>query len=190
MKYKKFVNLWILVTAFTSFSQQTTLPDNEPIRDAYAFTLKSIHGEHVNFEAYKGKVTLMVNVASKCGFTPQYEGLQALHDKYKDLGFSVIAFPCNNFGEEEPGTSIEILKFCRENYQITFPLMAKLDVQGENQSPIYKFLTTHSDFRGPIKWNFEKYLVNKSGKVVGRFDPEIEPDDKTLIKEILKALDN
>lgn len=188
MKYNAFLNLWILVATFTSFSHQIILADNQPIQNAYAFTLKDIHGKSINLEDYKGKVTLIVNVASKCGFTPQYKGLQALHVKYKPLGFCVLAFPCNNFDEEEPGTNLEILEFCRENYQITFPLMAKLDVQGENQSPLYKFLTAHPVFGGPIKWNFEKYLIDKSGKVVGRFDPETEPDDPELVRLIESTL--
>jgi glutathione peroxidase len=188
MKIVSILKKWFLLAAITSLVQLNSTADKAAKPEALTFKMKDIHGKDVNFESFKGKVVLAVNVASKCGFTPQYEGLESLYNQYKDDGFIVIGFPSNNFGEEEPGTHAEILEFCRINYQVTFPLMGKIDVQGERQSPFYKYLTSHADYGGPIKWNFEKFLIDRSGNVIGRFDPEVAPEDDLLKKAIRKAL--
>ena len=138
------------------------------------------NGSQTNLSGYEGKVMLVVNVASKCGFTPQYEGLEALQRKFEDRGFTVVGFPCNQFGAQEPGNAEEIASFCKLTYDVTFPLMGKIDVNGPNAAPIYQKLK--SDAPGllgseAIKWNFTKFLVDRSGKVVKRYAPQTKPED-------------
>ena len=138
------------------------------------------NGSETDLSAQKGKVLLVVNVASKCGFTPQYEGLEALQRKYEDRGFTIVGFPCNQFGAQEPGNAEEIANFCKLTYDVSFPLMGKIDVNGPNAAPIYQQLK--SDAPGPlgseaIKWNFTKFLVDRSGKVVKRYAPQTKPQD-------------
>lgn len=155
------------------------------------FKVRDIDGKEVKLKKYKGDVLLVVNVASKCGYTPQYEGLQATYEKYKDKGFSVLGFPANNFGSQEPGTEAEIKEFCTSKYKVTFPMFAKISVKGEDQDPLYKFLTakeTNPDFAGDIKWNFSKFLVDRKGKVVARFEPKVKPDSEELSAAIEKYL--
>ncbi len=154
----------------------------------YDIPLKDIDGKAASLKAHKGKVLLIVNVASQCGLTAQYEALQALHKKYGAQGFSVCAFPCNQFGEQEPGTAAEIKTFCATKYQVSFPIYAKIDVNGEGASALYKSLKAAG---GPekIRWNFEKFLVDAKGKVIGRFEPETEPDAPKVVKAIEAALD-
>ena len=144
----------------------------------YDFTAESNAGEQVNFKDYKGKVLLVVNTASKCGFTPQYDGLEALYKKYKDQGFVVIGFPCDQFGHQEPGTNAEIEEFCRLNHGVTFPLMAKIEVNGDNAHPIYKYLKdqTKGILGSAIKWNFTKFLINRDGSVIKRYGPAVKPE--------------
>lgn len=156
----------------------------------YSYKLKDIDGKEVELSKYKGDVLLIVNTASECGLTPQYEGLETLFKKYKDKGFKVLAFPANNFGGQEPGSDSEIKNFCSEKYHVSFPLFSKISVKGDDQNPLYKFLTTHSnkDIAGDVKWNFQKYLVGRDGKVIKKFDPRVTPDDKTLAEEIDKAV--
>ncbi|CAB4446092.1 unnamed protein product [Rhizophagus irregularis] len=139
-----------------------------------------------NFSSWKGKVVLLVNVASKCGYTPQYSGLESLYNKYKDQGLVVAGLPCNQFGAQEPGTEEEIVSFCSATYNVTFPLFAKIDVNGENESPVYKYLKSQQP--GDIKWNFEKFLIDKSGKVVKKYTSSVKPEEissdiESLIKE-------
>ncbi|CAB5210655.1 peroxiredoxin hyr1 [Rhizophagus irregularis] len=139
-----------------------------------------------NFSAWKGNVVLLVNVASKCGYTPQYSGLESLYNKYKDQGLVVAGLPCNQFGAQEPGTEEEIVSFCSATYNVTFPLFAKIDVNGENESPVYKYLKSQQP--GDIKWNFEKFLIDKSGKVVKKYTSSVKPEEissdiENLIKE-------
>ena len=166
----------------------------------YSFKATSNAGEEVNFADYKGKVLLIVNTASKCGFTPQYDGLEALYQQYKDRGLVVVGFPCDQFGHQEPGTNDEIAEFCRVNYGVTFPLMDKSDVNGENANEIFKWLYAEKPFAGfgdsetgkfmdqmlsrmdsdyaanrDIKWNFTKFLVDRKGHVVARFEPTVAP---------------
>lgn len=162
--------------------------DHHNEKNALSFKMKSIQDKDVDLKNYKGKVVLMVNVASKCGYTPQYDGLQKLHSQFKDDGFSVIGFPCNNFGAQEPGTHTEILSFCKENYGVTFPMMGKIDVKGEKQSPLYEYLTTHPDHGGDVRWNFEKFLVDKKGQVIGHYKSGVSPTDPKLKAAIEKAL--
>lgn len=157
--------------------------------DFYSFSVKEASGKDVSISDFKGKVVLIVNVASKCGFTPQYEGLEALYDKYKEKGFVVIGFPSNEFGAQEPGSNEEIQKFCKINYGVSFPVMAKIKVNGEEADPLYKWLKTSSPGifgTEAIKWNFTKFLIGRDGKAVGRYAPKTEP--KELEKPIEKAL--
>src|SRR5829696_15660 len=151
------------------------------------YTLKDIKGNPVQLSQYKGKVVLLVNVASKCGLTPQYEGLQALYEKYQKDGFVLVGIPANEFGKQEPGTNEEIEKFCTSKYKVTFPMMSKIVVKGEGIDPLYKYLTAQDTKPAPagdITWNFEKFLVGKDGKVAARFAPRTKPDDPKLVEAI------
>ena len=162
-----------------------------PEKSVLEFSMKDIDGKDVKLDAYKGKVLMIVNTASKCGLTPQYEGLQALYDKYKDKGFVVLGFPANNFMGQEPGTEKEIKEFCTLNYKVSFPMFAKLSVKGTDQHPFYTFLTnkeSNPGFDGDISWNFEKFLTDKNGKVIARFSPKTKPDDPKIVEAIEKAL--
>ena len=158
---------------------------------ALGFTVTDIEGKEVKLSDYKGKVILVVNVASRCGLTPQYEGLEAMYDKYKDQGFVVLAFPCNQFGGQEPGTAAEIKEFCTGRYDVSFPLFAKIDVNGDGASDLYKYLTglnTEPKAEGPITWNFEKFLIDREGNVVNRFQPRTAPSDAALVSAVEAAL--
>lgn len=155
------------------------------------FKMRDIDGKDVKLSKYKGKVLMIVNTASKCGYTPQYESLQATYDKYKDKGFVTLGFPANNFGGQEPGTEAEIKEFCTSKYKVTFPMFAKISVKGDDQAPLYKFLTsadTNPQFAGDIKWNFNKFLVDRKGKVVARFDSKVKPDSPEITSAIEKYL--
>jgi glutathione peroxidase len=152
----------------------------------YEFTLNSIDGAPAPLAAYKGKVLLLVNVASKCGFTPQYEQLESVYERYKDKGLVVLGFPANNFGAQEPGTNEEIKTFCSRKYNVSFPMYAKISVKGSDIAPLYQYLTTAKG--GDIKWNFTKFLIGKDGAIVGRFESPVKPDDPKVIAAIDKAL--
>lgn len=157
----------------------------------YDYTLNSIDGKPTPLSQFKGKVVMLVNVASRCGFTPQYEGLEALYKKYADQGFVIVGIPANNFGGQEPGTNAEIKTFCKSKYSVTFPMLAKVSVKGADQTPLYQFLTgeqTDPRFAGDIKWNFTKFLVNKEGKIVDRFEPKVTPEDPQVISAVEKQL--
>jgi glutathione peroxidase len=149
------------------------------------FTVKDIDGKDVNLADYKGKVALIVNVASKCGYTPQYQGLEALYRKYKDQGFVILGFPANNFKSQEPGTNEQIKEFCTSKYDVTFPMMSKISVRGDDIHPLYKLLT---DEKGQVTWNFNKFLVGKDGKLIDHFDSKVKPEDAKLTDAIEKAL--
>ena len=195
------LGLATLLFAACNASQTTTV---------YDFTSITNTGDELDFSAYKGKVLLLVNTASKCGFTPQYEGLEALYKKYKDQGLVIVGFPCDQFGHQEPGSNEEIAEFCRVNYGVTFPLMDKVDVNGENATPIFKWLYSEQPFAGfgdsergqmmdrmlsgqdpeyaanpNIKWNFTKFLIDKKGRVIARFEPTVDPSS---IESDIKAL--
>lgn len=157
-------------------------------QNVYSFTMKNIDGEDVSLANYKGKALLIVNTASKCGFTPQYAGLETLYEKYKGLGFEVLAFPANNFLSQEPGTDKEIKEFCMLKYKTTFPVFAKTSVKGADINPLYRFLTTQSGFNGPIKWNFNKFLVSPDGKVISRFDSKVDPLAQELVSKLEEVL--
>jgi len=156
----------------------------------YDFTLNSIDGKPMPLADFKGKVILVVNVASRCGFTPQYSALESIYEKYKDQGFVILGFPANNFGSQEPGTNAEIKKFCSAKYNVTFPMYAKVSVKGDDQTPLYKYLTESANptLAGEIKWNFTKFLVDRNGRVVQRFEPETTPDSPQVTSTIEKAL--
>ncbi len=153
----------------------------------YDAEISTLEGQKASLSDYEGKALLLVNVASKCGLTPQYEGLEKLHEQYAARGFEVLGFPCNQFGGQEPGTADEIREFCDTNYKVDFPLFEKIDVNGAHAHPIYQELTQTSDAdgeAGDVKWNFEKFLVAPDGKIVGRFRPPVSPEDPLLIEAI------
>ena len=202
------ITVLALLMAMSGYSQSFK---NKKI---YDFTVKDINGGDVSLKQYEGKVLLIVNVASKCGLTPQYEGLEALYQKYKDQGLVILGFPCNQFLGQEPGTNEEIIEFCSINYDVTFPLFDKIDVNGNNESPLYTFLKAKAPFKGypegseafaaqldqihqatgtgfekgnAIKWNFGKFLVSKDGKTILRFEPMVTPEMlEKSIQEMLK----
>ncbi len=160
-------------------------------KSVHDFTMKDIDGKDVSLKEYKGKVTLIVNVASKCGLTPQYKGLQEVYAKYKDKGFVILGFPANNFGKQEPGTESEIKKFCTLNFGVQFPMFAKISVLGDDIHPLYGFLTaeaTNPKYAGDIRWNFDKFLVDGKGNVIQRFHPKTKPGDKSIVQLIEKHL--
>jgi glutathione peroxidase len=155
------------------------------------FTLNSLDGKPAPLAEYRGKVVLIVNVASKCGFTPQYTGLEKIYEKYKDQGFVILGFPANNFGGQEPGTNEEIKTFCSSKYQVTFPMFSKVSVKGADSTPLYQFLTdkqSNPTTAGEIKWNFTKFLVDRNGKVIARFEPAVTPESADVTGAIEKAL--
>jgi glutathione peroxidase len=155
------------------------------------YKMKSLAGKQVDLSKYQGKVVMIVNTASKCGLTPQYEGLQDLHEKYAGQGLAILGFPCNQFGGQAPGTSKEISAFCTKNYGVTFDMFAKIEVNGAGACPLYKYLTskeTNPKFAGSIKWNFNKFLLDREGNVIARFEPRVRPDSPEVIGAIEKAL--
>jgi len=166
----------------------TALADDKgdkKVGPALNFKMKGIDGKEVDLSQYQGKVVLYVNVASKCGLTPQYSGLQKLHDKYNKDGLVIIGVPANEFGEQEPGTDAEIKEFCTTNYGVKFPMLSKVVVKGEGTCPLYKFLTgKDAKFPGDISWNFEKFLVGRNGEVASRFKPTVKPDDAKFIQAL------
>ena len=157
----------------------------------YDFTVRSIDGQQVSLKSYSGKVVLLVNVASKCGFTPQYAGLEAVYEKYKDRGLVIVGIPANNFAQQEPGTNEEIKKFCSNKYNVTFPMMSKVSVLGDDETPLYQFLTSKSanpQIGGDIKWNFTKFLFDRNGNPVARFEPAVKPDSPEVTAAIEATL--
>jgi glutathione peroxidase len=167
----------------------TTLMATE--KTIYDFTMNSIDGQPTPLSSFKGKVVLLVNVASRCGYTPQYTALESIYEKYKGRGFVIVGIPANNFGSQEPGSNQEIKTFCTAKYHVTFPMMAKVSVKGSDITPLYQFLTdksAHPDTGGEIGWNFTKFLVGPDGKVIARFDSAVEPDSPQVTSAIAKAL--
>lgn len=154
----------------------------------YDFTMENIDGKPVALKEFKGKVLLVVNVASQCGNTPQYAALEALFEKYGRRGFAVLGFPANEFGAQEPGSNSDIKAFCTENYKVKFPMFSKIVVKGEQTHPLYRWLIEHSGKPDEISWNFEKFLVGKNGEVVARFSPKTKPDSPEVVAAIEKAL--
>ena len=163
----------------------------EKMNSIYDFSLKDIDHKEINLSQYRGKVVMVVNVASRCGYTPQYEGLQKVYMKYKDRGFVILGFPANNFMGQEPGTNEEIKSFCSLKYNVTFPMFSKISVKGDDMHPLYKYLTdkqTDPQFGGDVKWNFNKFLVGRDGKIIGRFEPAVKPESPEVAQAIEKAL--
>ena len=154
----------------------------------YEFTMDDIDGKPVNLGVYKGKVLLLVNSASLCGNTPQYTDLERVYEQYHERGFEVLAFPANNFGQQEPGTNAEIKGFCLTKYSVSFPLFSKISVKGSDKHPLYQYLTEQSPFPGEVEWNFQKYLVDRSGQVVGRFHHRTKPASPEVVNEIERVL--
>lgn len=163
---------------------------SERTDSVYEYELKTIDGENISLEEYKGDVLLIVNTASECGNTPQYEGLQQIYEKYEERGFKVLGFPANNFGGQEPGSEEEIKEFCELNYGVTFPLFSKVSVKGDDIVPLFDFLTSQDnpDFTGDIGWNFEKFLVDRNGNLVRRFKTSVEPESEQLIEALERYL--
>ena len=161
----------------------------EKMNDLREIPLKDINGKETSLKAYDGKVLLVVNVASKCGYTPQYKSLEATYQKYKDQGFAVLGFPCNDFGAQEPGTNEEIKQFCSSKYNVTFPMFDKLHVKGAEQHPLYAALCgKESPYPGPVKWNFGKFIIGRDGKILKRFDSAATPDSDQVTQAIETAL--
>jgi glutathione peroxidase len=176
-----------LLVVFTLGAAPTTQPAS-----VLDFTVTDNAGQPVQLSRYKGQVLLVVNVASKCGLTPQYAQLQKLYETYKDKGLCILAFPANDFRQQEPGTNEQIREFCKSKYNVSFDLFAKIVVKGEGQSPLYQFLTdekANAPYGGEIKWNFTKFLVGRDGKVAARFEPKTKPDEKQVIKAIEAELE-
>lgn len=159
--------------------------------DALDFTVKALDGKPVDLGKYQGKVVLIVNTASECGLTPQYEGLQTLHEKYADQGLAILGFPCNQFGAQEPGDAAQISEFCTKNYGVTFDMFEKVDVNGEKAAPLFKYLTSKESnprFAGPIAWNFGKFLIGRDGHVVARFAPNEDPESAKVVTAVEEQL--
>jgi glutathione peroxidase len=165
--------------------------EDKTVSGPLSFKMTGIDGKEVDLAQYKGKVVLIVNVASQCGYTNQYEGLQKLYEDYSKDGLVIIGVPANDFGKQEPGTDEDIAKFCKTNYKVTFPMMSKVVVKGEGQTPLYQFLTgkaTNPGYDGDVKWNFEKFLIGRDGKVVGRFKSGVAPTGEEMIKAVKTEL--
>lgn len=178
-------SLVLTVGAFAMTVGVASAADKAP--PALDFRMKALDGKEVDLSKYQGKVVIVVNVASKCGLTPQYKQLQALHEKYEKNGLVILGFPCNQFRQQEPGTAEEIQEFCTANYGVTFPLFAKIEVNGEGACPLYNHLTAldlKPTGKGEISWNFEKFIIGRSGKVVARFAPRTTPDAPEVLKVI------
>lgn len=190
-------SLAVLLFASVVSAQQKAAPAAEKTekkaKPPLSVKMKTLEGKEIDLaERYKGKVVLLVNVASRCGNTPQYKQLQALHEKYNQAGLAVVGVPCNQFGQQEPGTAKEIREFCTKNYGVEFDMLAKVDVNGEEACELYKWLTseeTDPDFAGKITWNFEKFLISRDGDVVARIAPKTKPDDEKVIEQIEAELE-
>lgn len=174
-----------VATVIKTAKADSTPDPNPTVKNAtsvYDFTVKSLEGKDVDLSKYKGKVLLIVNTASKCGYTPQYAALQKLQDKYAGQGLAVLGFPANDFGSQEPGTNAEIGAFCQKNYGVTFDLFSKVSVKGPTQTSLFHYLTQEANpgMTGDIGWNFEKFLISKDGKLVGRYKSAVKPDSETL----------
>ncbi len=160
----------------------------ENLSSVYDFTMNDIDGNPLPLSQFKGKVMMVVNTASFCGNTPQYEGLQTLYEQYRDQGFTILAFPANDFGKQEPGNNKEIAEFCYTKYSLEFPLFSKITVLGDHKHPLYRYLTEDTAFKGEIKWNFQKFLVDRTGEVTARYAPKQQPLSPQIVGDIEKAL--
>jgi glutathione peroxidase len=175
--------------AFISMAVIYTQPGTAQNKNFHDFTVQTIEGNDLNLSTFKGKKVLVVNVASKCGLTPQYEKLQALYEKYKNKDFVIIGFPANNFGAQEPGTNTEILAFCTSTYNVTFPMMSKISVKGDDIVPLYEWLTQkklNGKQDAPVTWNFQKFMIDEQGNWVGFAEPKIDPLSEKIVEWIEK----
>jgi glutathione peroxidase len=183
----RFVLAIVFALPLTIFAQtEEKIMEQQP--KLYSFSMKTIDGKDKPLSEYKGKVLLIVNVASKCGNTPQYKGLELIYEKYKDRGFVILGFPANNFLWQEPGTNDEIKQFCTLNYNVTFDMFSKISVKGSDQDSLYQYLTKDSPVPGAVTWNFQKYLVDRRGNVVEKYAPKIKPEEKEVIDKIEQLL--
>ncbi len=187
MKAFRYISYLLFLLGFSFNSSAKNSGTESSSSDIKDIVVKDMNGKEVNLADYKGKVLLIVNVASKCGYTPQYEGLEAIYNKYKEKGFEILAFPCNDFGGQEPGTNEEIKTFCSSKYNVTFKLFDKIKVLGDERSPLYaRLINNNVTEKGDIKWNFEKFLIDKNGNIVSRFRSKVKPESE----EITKAIEN
>ncbi len=185
---RKLLSLLALCLAFASTAFAAPAPDTGKV---YTYTMKSIDGDPTSFKQFRGKVLFLVNVASSCGFTPQYKALEAIYEKYKDQGLVIVGIPANNFANQESGTDAEIKTFCSKKYNVTFPMMSKVSVKGNDQTPLYQYLTDKTinpTTGGEIKWNFTKFIFDRKGNPVARFEPATTPDSPQVIAAIESAL--
>ncbi len=185
------INRSCLLLALALALPVLVLGEDTMSKSVHAFTMQNIEGIDVPLATFKGKVLLIVNVASRCGLTGQYEELQKLHDKYSPKGLVILGFPANNFARQEPGSNADIKQFCKMNYGVTFPMFAKVSVKGDDQCPLYRFLTDkqiHPQHGGGIGWNFAKFLADREGRIIGRFGSRTQPMDAEVVKAIEQAL--
>ncbi|KLU06375.1 Glutathione peroxidase family protein [Rhodopirellula islandica] len=188
----RFLLLSLALGCLMNTSQPVSAADSTADHECVlAHEAQTIEGKEVDLHDFEGKVVLIVNVASKCGYTKQYAGLQSLYEAHKEDGLVILGFPCNQFGSQEPGTNADILEFCSARYNVTFPMMGKVDVNGDEASPLYKQLTSveaKPAGKGPISWNFEKFLIGRDGQVIGRYKSKVAPSDDELVSAIKAAL--
>jgi glutathione peroxidase len=173
------LGLSMLVMSASALTADDDRKEGSKVPEVLNFKMKSLDGKEVDLARYQGKVILIVNTASKCGYTPQYKGLEALHEKYADEGLVILGVPSNDFGSQEPGSDEQISEFCSKNYGVKFDMLSKVPVKGQDQAPLYKFLTskeTDPNFAGPIKWNFTKFLISRQGQIVNRFESKVKPE--------------
>ncbi len=185
--------LFLAGEGLMTFTAKAEEKKGEPSQSVLEHSMKTLAGEAVDLQKYKGKVIVVVNTASKCGLTPQYKELQALHEKYKAQGLVVLGFPCNQFGKQEPGSAKEISEFCTKNYGVSFDMFDKVEVNGDGACGLYKTLTSmelQPAGSGKVSWNFEKFLIDRQGQAVARFEPKTTPDDRELVRTIEKLLAN
>ena len=178
------------ISQVSSPATQVNQEESRASAQIYDFTMDDINGNPLPLKTFKGKVMLVVNTASFCGNTPQYEGLQTLYEQYRDQGFIILAFPANDFGKQEPGDNQEIAEFCYTKYSLKFPLFSKITVVGDQKHPLYRYLTEHTQFKGEIKWNFQKFLISKDGTVIARYRPSQKPLSKLIVHDVTEALKN
>ncbi len=185
MKKIIIITIALILSAILAFIKSNAEVKNHPI---YVYNAKTIDGQEISLDKFKGKVLLIVNVASKCGFTPQYKGLQELYEKYHDKGFEILGFPCNQFRNQEPGTNKEIKEFCTREYGVTFPMFSKIEVNGPDAHPLFQYLT--NDGEEPIRWNFEKFLIDRNGIFIKRYGTKTEPKElEELIVKLLEQIE-
>ena len=181
-------SMLVLGSIFGSLFAQTPKTAGDAKADFYSFTMKDIDGKEKALSDFKGKIVLVVNTASKCGYTPQYESLENLYQKYRDKGLVILAFPANNFGDQEPGTNEEIKRFCAMKYDVTFHLFSKISVRGKDMHPLYAWLTAQDNVSGDIKWNFNKFLIDAHGTPVARFDSKTDPMSEAFVQKVEELL--